>query len=82
MGNAYQLYMAEKENVKKICQKKNIFIEIEKHILSYLGEETIFDVKFLFPLYESSDSDSDYDGELYRDFDVNELYNPTNFINI
>lgn len=82
MGNAYQLYMEEKENVKKICQKKNIFIEIEKHILSYLGEETIFDVKFLFPLYESSDSDSDNDGELYRDFDVNELYNPTNFINI
>ena len=82
MGDAYQLYMAEKENVKKICQKNNIFIEIEKHILSYLGEETIFDVKFLFPLYESSDSDSDNNPELYSDFDVNELYNPTNLINI
>ena len=82
MGNAYQLYMAEKENVKKICQKKNIFIEIEKHILSYLGEDTIFNVKFLFPLYESSDSDSDNNPELYRDFDVNELYNPKNSINL
>ena len=71
----YELYKKERETVKEVINEKKLPAELENVILDYLGVETIYNVKFKFPIKDPFGMKNNSKNAVHPS-EVRKLYDP------
>ena len=71
----YELYKKERETVKEVINEKKLPAELENVILNYLGVETIYNVKFKFPIKDPFSMTNNSKNSVHPS-EVRKLYDP------
>lgn len=71
----YERYKKERETVKEVINEKKLPAELENLILDYLGVETIYNVKFKFPIKDPFSMKNNSKNAVHPS-EVRKLYDP------